>query len=240
MKPTAEVCLSPALLHLHELSGKIVVVIDIFRATSTITTALYNGATKVIPVTDVELCKQLGASTENCITAGERGGKVIEGLMGGNSPLEYTKERVEGKTLILTTTNGTKLLHMAKEASQILIGSFLNLNRISEYLLAENKDVVLACAGWMDQVNFEDSLFAGYLCKSLSFNFELLGDNALMTENLAQHTGSVTQTLSAARHFKRLQEFGFQKDIEHCCTLNHQPVLPIFDKTTGEITLKDL
>ncbi|HEX8461557.1 MAG TPA: 2-phosphosulfolactate phosphatase, partial [Segetibacter sp.] len=112
-KPALFTCLSPALLHLFDLKDTIVVIIDVFRATSTIATALYNGAERVIPVSAVEDCKRLGAEIINSVTAGEREGKVIEGLQYGNSPAEYSQEFIEGKTLVITTTNGTKLLHMA-------------------------------------------------------------------------------------------------------------------------------
>ena len=111
-KPNLHTCLSPALLHLYDVRDCIVVVIDVLRATSTIATALYNGAREVIPVDTVERCIQLGRELE-CITAGERDGQVAQGLQYGNSSFEYPEEFISGKTLVLTTTNGTKLLHMA-------------------------------------------------------------------------------------------------------------------------------
>src|SRR3954462_14714023 len=106
VKPRLEVCLSPALLHLYDTTGSVVVIIDIFRATSTITAALHNGARCVVPVASVAECIALGVNTPNSITAGERDGKVAEGLQHGNSPLEYPSEFIKGKTLVLTTTNG--------------------------------------------------------------------------------------------------------------------------------------
>ena len=106
-KPSLEVCLSPALLHLYNTRDAVVVIIDVFRATSTITAALHNGAKCVIPVASVEECIALGERTPNSITAGERDGKIAAGLQYGNSPTEYPEEFIKGKTLILTTTNGT-------------------------------------------------------------------------------------------------------------------------------------
>ena len=129
-KPVLEVCLSPALLHLFDTKGKIVVIIDVFRATSTIAAALHNGAKCVIPVASVPECIELGKSIENSITAGERDGKVAAGLEYGNSPSEYPRSFVEGKTLVLTTTNGTRLLHMVQDADTIITGSFLNLTAV--------------------------------------------------------------------------------------------------------------
>ena len=112
MKPTLYTILSPRLLDIYDVSDSIVVIIDVFRATSTIATALYNGAKRVIPVDAVDKCIAIGKETGG-ITAGERDGKVIPGLAHGNSPAEYPRSFIEGQTLVLTTTNGTKLLHMA-------------------------------------------------------------------------------------------------------------------------------
>ena len=114
--------LSPALLNLYDLSNSVVVIIDVLRATSTIATALYNGAQCVIPVASVPRCIEIGQETGG-ITAGERDGRVAEGLTYGNSPFEYPRDFVEHKILVLTTTNGTKLLHMALDNGCILYTS---------------------------------------------------------------------------------------------------------------------
>src|SRR5580698_4989865 len=119
-KPRLEVCFSPALLHLYDTKDTVVVIIDIFRATSTIAAALHNGAKCIIPVASVAECISIGESIDNSITAGERDGKIAEGLQNGNSPLEYPKEFIDGKTLVLTTTNGTRLLHMIQDAECII------------------------------------------------------------------------------------------------------------------------
>src|SRR5688572_26327199 len=147
-KPTLFTSLSPSLLDLYNLQDAIVVIIDVFRATSTIATALYNGASRIIPVDSVDQCKLIGSQIEGCITAGEREGKVIEGLQYGNSPAEYPKEFITGKALVLTTTNGTRLLHMALErgAAEVVTGSFPNLSAVCDFLLAENKNVILGCS----------------------------------------------------------------------------------------------
>src|SRR5688572_28901646 len=173
-KPTLYTSLSPALLHLYNVRDCIVVVIDILRATSTIATALYNGAKEIIPVDSVEKCIRLGKDLE-CITAGERDGKVAEGLQYGNSSFEYPREFVQGKILVLTTTNGTKLLHMAlaKGATEIITGSFLNFSAVVDHLLEKKKNVILACAGWKDKVNIEDTLFAGAVISRLKNDFEI-------------------------------------------------------------------
>src|SRR5215216_4384792 len=142
-KPTLYTVLSPALLHLYDVNNTIVVVIDVLRATSTIATALFNGAKEVIPVDSVQRCIQLGKELE-CVTAGERDGQIAPGLQYGNSSFEYPKEFIGGKTLVLTTTNGTKLLHMAlaKGASVIINGAFSNLSAICTPRSANTKKVI--------------------------------------------------------------------------------------------------
>src|SRR6201986_3155851 len=160
-KPLLYTSLSPALLHLYNVSQATVVIIDVLRATSTIATALYNGAKHIVPVDSVAKCIELGRQI-NCITAGERDGKIAEGLSYGNSPFEYSREFIQGKILVLTTTNGTRLLHMAldKGAREIVTGSFANLSAVCDHLVEMKKDVIHACAAWKDRVNMEDSLFA--------------------------------------------------------------------------------
>ena len=135
IKPTLFTSLSPALLNLYDISSATVVIIDVLRATSTIATALYNGARAVIPVDSVSRCIEIGKQIHG-ITAGERDGKVAEGLIHGNSPFEYPRDFIEGKTLVLTTTNGTRLLQMAldKGAKEIITGSFPNLSAVCDHL----------------------------------------------------------------------------------------------------------
>src|SRR4051812_3413030 len=161
-KPTLYTSPSPALLDLYDINNTIVVIIDVFRATSTIATALYNGAKCIIPVDSVSRCIELGKQIQG-ITAGERDGKIAEGLQYGNSPFEYPRSFIAGKTLVLTTTNGTRLLHMALDrgAKQIITGSFANLQAVCDYLVTQKLPVVLGCAAWKDRVNIEDMLLAG-------------------------------------------------------------------------------
>src|ERR1700681_2748446 len=182
-KPTFHTSLSPALLHLYDVSNSVVVIIDVLRATSTIATALYNGAKCVIPVDRVSRCIELGKQIEG-ITAGERDGKIAEGLEHGNSPFEYPREFIEGKTLVLTTTNGTRLLHMALEkgAKEIITGSFPNLSAVCDHLIEMKKNVILGCAAWKDRVNMEDALFAGAVISKLRKQFDINCDSSHMSE----------------------------------------------------------
>jgi len=229
-KPTLYTVLSPALLHLYDVSNTVVVVIDVLRATSTIATALYNGAKEVIPVDSVERCIELGKKLA-CITAGERDGQVAPGLQYGNSSFEYPGDFIGGKTLVLTTTNGTKLLHMAlaKGAREIITGSFLNLTSVCQHLRQINKDVILACAAWKDKLNMEDTLFAGAVISEIKEHFVINCDASHIAENLyniAKEDLYEFMKKNEASHYHRLTNFGLEKDIRHCLTPDLANILP--------------
>jgi 2-phosphosulfolactate phosphatase len=235
-KPTLFTCLSPALFHLYDLSNAIVVIIDVFRATSTIAAALYNGAERIIPVEKVEECKRLGASIQGSITAGERDGKVIEGLQYGNSPAEYPRSFIEGKTLVLTTTNGTKLLHLALSsgASEVTTGSFPNLSAICNHLVSLNKNVILGCSGWKDRFNLEDTLFAGAVVSRVKEHFTIHCDSSLMAESMYNlHKDDMFEFIQQTTHWHRLAAYGLQKDLLYCVTEDIANVLPIY--SNGEL-----
>ncbi len=229
--PNLHTVLSPKLLDIYDIKNSIVVIIDVFRATSTIATALYNGANKIIPVDNVEKCIAIGNATPNSITAGERDGKVIEGLQYGNSPAEYSKDFIDGKTLVLTTTNGTKLLHMAinNGASDVITGSFPNLSAVCNYLQQQKKDVYLGCSAWKDRFNLEDTLFAGAVISNLKANFTIHCDASLMAEQMYQlHKNDLTSFIKNTTHWHRLAKYGLEKDMEFCVTIDGANVLPIY------------
>ncbi len=238
-KPTLNTSLSPALLHLYDLSNSVVVIIDVFRATSTIASALYNGAKCVIPVDSVpkaiEISKSIGG-----IAAGERDGMIAEGLQHGNSPLEYGREFIENQTLVLTTTNGTRLLQMAldKGADTIISGSFPNLSAVCDYLIAERKNVVLGCAGWKDRFNLEDTLFAGAVISRLKKEFMIHCDSSLMAESMYnKHKNNLAGFAPKLTHYHRLVErFGLIEDIKFCLTADLANVLPLYKE--GKLTAK--
>jgi 2-phosphosulfolactate phosphatase len=231
-KPSLYTSLSPALLNLYDISSSVVVIIDVLRATSTIAAALYNEAKEIIPVDSVPECIRIGKQM-NAITAGERDGKVAEGLQYGNSPFEYPKSFIGEKTLVLTTTNGTKLLHMAlaKNAHEIITGSFGNLSAVCEHLIQQKKPVLLACAAWKDRVNIEDTLFAGAVISKIKSHFSVNCDASAMAESLyneAQPDLYEFMKNKQASHYKRLTAFGLEKDIRHCLLSDTAPVLPLF------------
>ncbi|AHF16118.1 2-phosphosulfolactate phosphatase [Niabella soli] len=230
-KPTLYTSLSPALIHLYDLQDTVVVIIDVFRATSTIAAALHNGAGSVIPVDSVseaiKISKEVGG-----IAAGERDGKLAEGLSHGNSPMEYKREFIEDKVLVLTTTNGTRLLHMALElgADDIVTGSFPNLSSVCNYLLQQKKNTVLACAGWKDKFNLEDTLFAGAVINRIKDHFSIHCDSSFMAEYMYTHNKA--DLLSFAKnltHYHRLvNRFGYIDDIAFCLEEDSADVLPLY------------
>lgn len=227
--PRLEVCMSPALLHLYDTKGAVVVIIDVFRATSTIAAALHNGAKCVIPVASVQECIEIGKSIPDSITAGERDGKVAEGLEYGNSPSEYPGSFIKDRTLVLTTTNGTRLLHMVQDADTIITGSFLNLSAVCDFLISRGKNVLLGCAAWKDRFNLEDTLFAGAVVNRVKKHFEINCDSARAANYLYEHSSetSFINFLKDSSHYKRLSAYGLQGDMEYCATPDLHPVVPI-------------
>lgn len=229
-KPTLHTVLSPRLLDIYDINNCILVVIDVFRATSTIATALYNGAARIIPVDSVELCIELGKSTGG-ITAGERDGKVIKGLEYGNSPAEYPRSFIEGKTLVLTTTNGTRLLHMALSngAAEVITGSFPNLSAVCDYLTSQNKHVILGCSAWKDRFNLEDALFAGAVIDKVKDHFTIHCDSSLMASDLySLHKADMHSFIRRTTHWHRLASYGLEKDLEYCVTPDVANILPFY------------
>jgi len=239
-KPALYTSFSPALLNLYDISNSIVVIIDVLRATSTIATALFNGAKCVIPVDSVSKCLEIGRQIES-ITAGERDGRIAEGLEYGNSPFEYPAEFISGKTLVLTTTNGTRLLHIAldKGANEIITGSFPNLSSVCEHLVAAKKNVMLGCAAWKDRVNIEDVLFAGSVIARIGEHFKINCDSSHISETIyddAKDDLFEFMKRNQASHFHRLVNFGLEKDIRYCLTDDSANVLPVYEE--GKLVLK--
>jgi 2-phosphosulfolactate phosphatase len=217
---------------LYDVTGSIVVIIDVLRATSTIATAFSNGAKSIIPVETVAECIRLGKQMD-AITAGERDGQIAEGLSYGNTPFQYTPEFIKDKTLVLTTTNGTRLLHMALAdgAKSIITGSFPNLSAVCNYLLGQKQNVVLACAAWKDKINIEDTLFAGAVIGRIKDGFSINCDSSQMAHSLYNEAKSDLFEFMKnknASHYHRLMGFGCEKDIRYCLSEDGAPVLPIY------------
>jgi 2-phosphosulfolactate phosphatase len=223
-----EVCFSPQSYALFHNPKAVVVVIDILRATSAITTAIFHGVAKMIPIASIEEAEAY--KKNGYMVAAERNGEVLEGYDLGNSPFGYMNDKVKGKTIAITTTNGTQAIEVAKEAKKIIIGSFLNLDTVIDYLKKEKKDVLFLCAGWKNKFNLEDSLYAGAVAEQLIYkhNFTTTCDSTLSVMELyklAKH--DLGGFLSNSSHRNRLAKLDLDRDVSYCLTLNLCPVLPI-------------
>lgn len=227
MQKHLEVCLTPALIDLYAIENSIVVVIDILRATSSIVYGIDNGAEAIIPVMEVEDC--LKYAKDGFLLAAERNGEVVEGYDFGNSPFSYTPEKVGGKTVVLTTTNGTKALHLArKRAHQVVIGSFLNLQSLCDWLRGQDKNVLLLCAGWKDQFNLEDTLFAGAVVNELRQDFTHFDDASVAAEDLyLLAKNDLRNYLRKSSHSNRLIQLNIEEDVKFCLELNRCKAIPV-------------
>jgi 2-phosphosulfolactate phosphatase len=230
------VCLSPSLIPLYKVEDYVVVIIDIFRATSSICYGIENGAEAIIPVSEVEECAAYREKGFDYLLAAERDGKVVDGFDFGNSPFSYTKEKVAGKTIVLTTTNGTHALHLSRSAKKIVIGSFLNLTALCNWLKTQNDNILLVCAGWKNNFNLEDTLFAGAVVDQLKDLDFKLDDSAIAANDLFQVGKSdINQYLKKTSHSERLKKLGIEKDIEFCLQVDLTTAIPVL---TGEKLVK--
>lgn len=221
-----DVCLTPELLHLYPVEGKVVVVVDILRATSCMVTGIAYGVSKIIPVATLEECAEL--KKQGCITAAERDGKKADGFDIGNSPFSYMEESMRGQTVAVTTTNGTLAISKCKTAQAVVIGSFLNRAAIIQYLKNQPYDVLVVCAGWKGKVNLEDTLFAGAVVEGLKQDFCIEHDAAMAAMALfRQAKGNMKAFLSNCSHVKRLNNLDIDKDIDFCLTMDLYDIIPV-------------
>ncbi len=231
MNQQIELYTSALSLQEEDMRGKAVVVIDVLRASSTMVTAIYNGAKGVIPVADMDMAGKISQNmgSPQYLLCGEKNGEKIEGYHLGNSPLEYTSETVKDKTVILNTTNGTKAVKKAVLAEQVVIGCFLNLKQVVKYLEKTSYPVALVCAGWRGRLSIEDLLCAGNIIYELnggSLPGNVYDAVRLAFECFEKYGDAIEETINASDHAKRLKGKIDPKDIVHCCTLNAMNVLP--------------
>jgi 2-phosphosulfolactate phosphatase len=219
-KLLVDVCLSPLLYPAYHRPDAIVVVIDIFRATSAICTAFQYGVAEMIPV--ASLTEAQSYKDRGFMVGAERDGSALEGFDFGNS----------------TTTNGTQAIAAAKQARQIVIGSFLNITALCNWLIQEQKEVILLCSGWKNRFSMEDSLFAGAVSERLSTASSLfnLGDASLAAKYIfesAQH--NPYRLLHGSSHKERLAALGLKEDIKYCLSLDKTDVIPVL---RGDVLVK--
>jgi 2-phosphosulfolactate phosphatase len=227
-----DVAFTPAELR-GDLSGRTAVVIDVLRATSTIIHALVSGARSVLPVATVEdaarMAEQIGRDA--VVLCGERDTQPIRGFHLGNSPPEFTPESVGGKTLVMTTTNGTTALLAAASAGRCYVGALLNLDAVADRIAAEATDTLVLCAGREGAFALEDALCAGRIVRQVRARVPRLkgNDAAAAAARLAARPMSV-EMLSRTAAGRRLAELGRHDDVAFCAVENHYEAVPEFDE----------
>ncbi|GAB4290593.1 MAG: 2-phosphosulfolactate phosphatase family protein [Marinilabiliales bacterium] len=229
MTANIETCFSPALFHLYNSKNAHVVVVDILRATSVITTMFINGVEKVIPVKDLDTAREF--KKKGYLVVAERDGKKLDFADFGNSPLYFTPEIVKGKTLVYSTTNGTNAITIGKNSKSVIIGSYLNFTAILRYLEQKNDNILLLCAGWKDKFNLEDTLFCGALASKLLENkrFSTICDSTLAAIdlwNLAKK--DVLKYIDKVAQRNRLKKIGLDNVIPYCHDFDRTEIIPVF------------
>jgi len=225
-----EVSLTPMLYPVYQSEGAIVVMIDILRASSAICTAFESGVEKIIPVATREEAEEY--KSKGYMVGAERGGEQLPGFDFGNSPYSYMKDNIKGKTIVLTTTNGTKAIAMAKDAYKLVVGAFTNFTALCSWLEEENRDVLLLCAGWKNRFNLEDTLFAGAVTERLSehMSFTDLADSALASKYLYQKAmDDPFLFLNNSSHRKRLARLNLKEDIKYCLSFDKTSIIPVLE-----------
>lgn len=226
MKRNIDVCLSPELIGLYDLEGKIVVVVDILRATSVMVTAMAHGAKEIIPVATLDEAKSY--LEKGLLCAAERGGAQVEGFPLDNSPFSYMNEEIKGQPIVITTTNGTLAITKSTSADEVLVGAFLNIKAVADYIIRQDKDVIVHCAGWKGKTNMEDTLFAGALVELLEQSHDLACDTAHLSLKYYQSVkDNLFETVKNSAHAKRLNKLHVIKDIEFCVQQSIYDLVPV-------------
>jgi len=242
----AELYLTPDEFEPNALQGKIAVVIDVLRASTTIITALQNGCRQILPVAEVETARKLVRlqSQETTILGGEREGKKLEGFNFGNSPREYTPASVVHKTLIFTTTNGTRLLNKTQAAELTLIAAYVNGSQVAEYLFNAGKNFAILCAGSEGHFSLEDTVCAGMIFSNLykmaSTKLQV-NDLVLAAMILYQKfENNILNLLKLAQHGRYLTQIGFEADLINCSNVDSIPIIPVFHNGVVELLQSEI
>jgi 2-phosphosulfolactate phosphatase len=223
-----EVCFSPALYRYFENHEAIVVIVDVLRASSAICTAFMNGVSSIIPVATLEEAEEY--KKKGYLVAAERDGIVRDFADFGNSPFNFTVERVKGKDIVYSTTNGTQAIQLASSSCKVIIGSFLNFSAINKYLSEEKRDVLVLCAGWKNKFNLEDTLFAGAMTDYLisNHNFSTICDSAFASQDLWNMARkNLTGYIEKAAQRHRLKKNKLDDVLEYCHTFDLSTVIPV-------------
>lgn len=230
-----EVCFSPILYPFYCREETIVVAVDVFRATSTMCAAMANGAKSIISVATLE--EAIDYKNKGFLVGGERNVKRVDFADFGNTPEEYTSEKVEGKDIVLTTTNGTRAIELAKNSYKLIIGAFSNISSVTQFCASEKKDVIVLCSGWKDKVNIEDTLFGGALADKLSLlGFETNSDATQIALSMwTEAKADINKYMEKSEHIKRLAANNLLDVGKYCLIVDTLDVLPVYNKETNKI-----
>lgn len=223
-----EVCFSPYLFPLHKEEYEIVVVIDVLRATSAICAAFDNGVKAVIPVATIEEARSY--QEQGYLVGAERGGQIVEGFDFGNSPYSYMNDDLKDQEVVLSTTNGTKAIDLAKDAETVVIGSLLNLDALCEWLVEQDKNILCLCSGWQNKFNLEDTICAGAITEHLinTGKFKSDEDSSIAAKYLyLSAKDNYMGYLKSSSHRRRLKNLNLNEDIKYCLTPNQSSVIPV-------------
>lgn len=230
-----DVCFSPALYPAYHDPEAIVVVVDIFRATTTMAAAFSNGVRSIRPVATVEEAQAY--KEKGWLVGAERNVRRCDFADFGNSPFDYTPEKVAGKEIVFTTTNGTKAITIAQSAYRVVTGAFINLQAVADYCVGHKRDVVVLCSGWQDKVNIEDTLFGGALVDLLVNTglYEKGSDSAVIAQDMwITNKEDLLRYLAPTDHVARLKANHLDDSIPYCLTLSitdRVPELSIEEET---------
>jgi 2-phosphosulfolactate phosphatase len=231
VKKQLEVCLSPAMFSHHTDSEAVVVIIDILRATSAICAAFANGAREIIPVGTVEEARDY--KDKGYLIAAERDGFVLDFADFGNSPFNFTPDKVSGKTIVYSTTNGTGIINMSSSCHSVVIGSYLNFSALSSWLIEQDRNVILFCAGWKERFNLEDTVCAGAYAEKLleSGSFNTICDSAHAAIDLwSLAKPDIDAYIDKAAQRTRLRDKGLDDCIQYCHTFDTTSVIPVLQE----------
>lgn len=234
-----DICFTPALYPYYSDgdSDKIVVVVDIFRATTTMCAALNNGARAIIPVASIEEAQAYKA--KGYLVGAERNVKRCDFADFGNSPFDYTEDKVGGKEVVFTTTNGTQAIEMASAAGTLIIGAFSNIDAVADFCVGKQKDVIVLCAGWNNRFNIEDSLFGGALAKRLiDKGYTSASDATQVALSMWEEARpDVRSYIDRTEHIKRLEANNLQDSVDYCLTEDTVDIVPVYNRETKKITI---
>lgn len=234
-----DVCFSPALYPVYHNPEAIVVVVDVFRATTTMAAAFKNGVRSIRPVATVEEAQEY--KSKGWLVGAERNVKRCDFADFGNSPFDYTPEKVAGKDVIFTTTNGTRAITIARSAYRVITGAFINLQAVADYCLFHERDVVVLCSGWQDKVNTEDTLFGGALVDVLAQTgkYEPATDAATIARDIwTTNKDNLIAYLDPTDHMARLKANHLEDAVPYCLTLDSAIVVPELTIEEGILELK--